>query len=362
MDYRDFLDANEMLVLPYLGGSHVSGENRRLRVVQPTSQQRSRQARRARRREAENRDQAQPSGQLAKGWWQFAVTGRRAEPKEQVFAPDDLYARPSARGHAVDGWLFISGREIAHLQLLPEEEMAPLTPCRARRWHDGELLFDCVELEDEAEEQARLALEERRPIAEVKGVGSSLRAAYGFALVTAIGRDLAIPVSPREAQSQVLALAEQGRPGAEAFLRHLDEQRIAHEAERQARIAQARAQRDQARQREQTQRDQARWQRHAQREQARWEQERGYCRQRAAEALAAAGANMLGTRIIGNNQIEVTFRFMGERFISIADIETLNVIDSGICLSGADSELTLESLPSAIREAIDTDVLYITRR
>ena len=63
------------------------------------------------------------------------------------------------------------------------------------------------------------------------------------------------------------------------------------------------------------------------------------------------------------DQLEVIFTFMNERFISLVDAATLQVIDSGICLGHppADEELTLESLPSVIREAIDTDALVILR-
>ena len=60
--------------------------------------------------------------------------------------------------------------------------------------------------------------------------------------------------------------------------------------------------------------------------------------------------------------LEVTYRFMGERFISVVDEVSLQVIDAGICLSGSDREVTLESLPSVIREGFDTAQLNITRR
>jgi hypothetical protein len=88
--------------------------------------------------------------------------------------------------------------------------------------------------------------------------------------------------------------------------------------------------------------------------------------ERAEAALEAAGARMTSVRRMYGNQIEVTYRFMGERFITLCDAITLNVWDSGICLGhGAargDRELTLESLPAVIREAIESEVLVITRR
>jgi hypothetical protein len=77
--------------------------------------------------------------------------------------------------------------------------------------------------------------------------------------------------------------------------------------------------------------------------------------------LEHAGAQLVDQRRIGNRQLEVTFRFMGERFISLVDVNTLQVMDAGICLAGADREVTLESLPSVNREAIQTDRLVMTR-
>ena len=316
MDYRKFLTADESLVLPYTGGPFVEAKDRRLRVA----------------------------GELEPGWWTFSIKGRKAEAKESAFAPDQFYELPSVYGHAVDDWLFVSGREIECMLLMPEEELAPLAPVRARRWHSGEILFDCVEFEEEAEEQARLALEEFSAIAEVKGVGASLRAAYGFALTAELSRRLDIPVSPREVQDKVLEIAENGRPAAETLLQGLAAERAAHEARIRERVLQAQIRREESR-------------RVRQRERARRD-----CRRRAEDALTSAGAQVLNIRVMGNDMMEVVFRFRGQRFISIANVETLNVHDSGICLDGADRQLTLDSLPSAINEAIDTRQLVITRR
>jgi hypothetical protein len=54
---------------------------------------------------------------------------------------------------------------------------------------------------------------------------------------------------------------------------------------------------------------------------------------------------------------------MNERFSAIVDAATLQVIDSGICLGHPprDDLITLESLPSVIKEAVDTHQLVMLR-
>jgi hypothetical protein len=85
--------------------------------------------------------------------------------------------------------------------------------------------------------------------------------------------------------------------------------------------------------------------------------------ERAEAALDGAEARMLATRRLGGgNHLEVAFQFMGERFLSVVDAISLQVIDSGICLDGEDELVTLDSLPGVIREAIDIGRLVITRR
>jgi hypothetical protein len=84
---------------------------------------------------------------------------------------------------------------------------------------------------------------------------------------------------------------------------------------------------------------------------------------RADDALEQAGARMLYTRMLaGGTQIDVTYEVDGTRIISLCDAETLQIHDPGVCLSGAHRVLTLDAMPSVIREAIETDALNITRR
>ena len=316
MDYKKFLSHKQSMALPYFGGARVDAPNRRLRL----------------------RGSAEP------GWWSFEVEGRYAKPLKRT-DPADLSACPLVRGHYAVGWLFSSGAELGRIALSPDDEPEPLAPCVGRRWYGGELLLESVEFEDEAEDLARQALQDGLSIAEVKGVTPGLRAAFGFALATAAGRAASVPLSPREVQSHVHDIANGGRSVADTVVSHI-------RTEREQWAALVAAERH-----ENTLRETAAT--------ARVLNVRRLPRspeERAEQALDGAGARLLGCRTLSGGDIEVTFRFMDERFISIADAATLQVYDSGICLEGTDRRLTLDSLPSAIKEAIDTDQLYITRR
>ena len=79
-----------------------------------------------------------------------------------------------------------------------------------------------------------------------------------------------------------------------------------------------------------------------------------------ADALYGAHAGVRGMRWLAGELLEVRYDLDGERFVSIVESGTLRVVDAGICLSGHDRDLTLESLPSAIREAARTRQLNIT--
>jgi hypothetical protein len=305
VDYRTFLGAaSEPIVLPYFGGTRVEAADRRLRVAAP----------------------------VEPGWWRFRVEGRRATALEPA-EPADLADCPAVRGHHACGWLFASGRDVHRIALPPAEEPAPLARITGRVWHSGDLLLDSIDFEDEAEESARRALEEGGGISEVRGVTPSLRAAFGFATAAAVGRELDIPISPREAGGRVQELAGGGRQAARALLQALLEERRRSDAELRAREIRARVR-----------------------------ERRGDPAEIADTALEAAGARMLNCRRMGGGNLEVRFQLDGERFVSVVNGHTLQVLDAGICLAGADRELTLDSLPSVIREAIDTDRLNITRR
>lgn len=320
MDYTKFLGKKEHVVLAYLGGAHVHGHDRRLRV-----------------------SGARP----APGFHQFEVSGRNARALAPADAPD-LGDLPKARGHLTSGWL-VSSAGLARLYILPEEEPPPLAIARARRWHSGDLLFEALDFDGEIEAEARLRLERRASLEGLKGVPSTLRIAYGIALALAVSRRAGTPLAVRELAGRATHIADVGEPAVAALLAEIERERLAE---------QRRA-----------------WERAVEegRPQVRL-RGRGMGRDRivtptldnaddrAESALDGADARMLAARRLERGNLEVVFEFMGERFISVVDALSLQVIDSGVCLAGSDRLVTLDSLPGVIREAIDSDRLVITRR
>ncbi|MBK8995421.1 MAG: hypothetical protein IPM35_06640 [Myxococcales bacterium] len=314
LDYRKFLGKPASEVLPYFGGRHVFAASRRYTV-----------------------EVEQPPG-----WYRFELGGRFATPVDGAEAPD-LSGLPAVRGHIARGWLFGGGRVLEPIQLMPAEEPPVLAPVVTRRWRSGDLVFDRVELEGESEELCRQALEEERGIDDVKNVGASLRAAFGYALVARVSERLDVAISPREAMRAALALASEGRARAETLLRELAEARRLEAVRVEAWLrSEGReplpASGTEARRAGPTPVD------------------------RAERALDEAGAELSACRSLGDGMLEVTYRFLGQRFISVVDEQSLQVIDAGICLSGSDRMVTLESLPSVIREGYENGELNITRR
>jgi hypothetical protein len=235
---------------------------------------------------------------------------------------------------------------------MPEEEPPRFSPITARRWHGGALLFDSLEFESEAEGAVREAVATGAPLGAIKSVPAPLRAAYGFALAEQAARRLAVPVAASEIRSHVGRIADGGAAQAEAVIRDLiaeREQTVREMAELRARLAaaQLRAEVQQARQQQIEEQ----------------ERRRETAADRAEQTLEKAGATFESSRHVRHRELEVVFGFMGERFISLVDEYTLQVLDSGICLGHppADDLLTLDSLPAVIKEAIDTGRLVILR-
>ena len=88
----------------------------------------------------------------------------------------------------------------------------------------------------------------------------------------------------------------------------------------------------------------------------------------ARAALAVGGAEYLDHRPVRRGEMAVRFRLRGRRFGCTCDAETLQIIDSGICLvdhttdEKGDTYFTLESLPGVICEADDLHRLVQYRR
>ena len=313
-DFRAFLAPKDPVVLPYFGGTRVDAADRRLRV----------------------------DGELAHGWWRFRIDGRRAVPVEPA-APAELGALPRVRGHWVDGWIVVDGRQLARVALPPDDEPPPLARVAARRWYSGDHVLDSLEFEDDAELGARRALEELRPIGDVRGVVPSLRVAFGIALGGALARELGVPASVRELAPRAVAIADRGRDAVREWLDELAAARRRAEAEARERA-----------------------------EALRLEAAAGSARavarhddpvRRADDALDGAKARMLSCRRLERGtRLDVTYEVDGTRIISMVDAATLQVIDPGVCLAGAHGVLTLDAMPSVVREAIEQDHLNITRR
>ncbi len=84
----------------------------------------------------------------------------------------------------------------------------------------------------------------------------------------------------------------------------------------------------------------------------------------AKAALEVGQAEFLDSKTLRRNERAVKFRLDGRRFECTCD-DNLQIVSAGICLTedgiSGDTWLTLESLPSVIREAIRTDRLVIYR-
>lgn len=319
VDYRKFLGKTEELVLPYLGGTSIETKERRFRLTTRP---------------------AKP------GWYRCTLVGRVANAHEA--AEPVLEPLPKLRGHLHRGWFFSAGAAPEELCLLPDDEAPPFQSVIARRWWGGEALFDALDFDGDAEEAVRRALDDGRTLRDAKGVTPSLRSAFAWELVRRAAVEEKLEVRPTEVVRSALEISEEGEAVARRVLDeivHLRRGGRVHVAEggrvyvREVIAAARRANKD-----------------------AHWDN----VEERAEDALHAAGARLLGIRRLGD-RVEVRFRFAGDAFTCIADPFTLQIHDAGVCLvdhatnERGDEELTLDSLPSVLREAMDLGVLVHTR-
>lgn len=323
-DYRRFLGARTTEVAPYFGGPFVELADRRVRLADPV----------------DSSGTSAVQKEVQPGYWRFEIAGRTARALERAEAPD-LSHLPAVRGHYVDGYLVHDQAELLVLppsSLPPCEEPARFTPLTARRWPTGALLGDLVDFESGAEEVVRDAFEEHFPIYDLKAIPASLRAAYSYAVLFRTAHRLGVSARPAEVWRHIAAVADEGDPAAERVVNEL--------------LAERHRQRDAAPgANELAEPVTPTWISNTERITG-----RGF--ERAAAALRAAGATVLDMRSQASDLMEVRYIFRGERFTSTVHIETLQVVDAGICLAGEDDLITLESLPSVLREAMEDDILW----
>lgn len=240
------------------------------------------------------------SSNLAAGWYRFSKAGRYVSPLGPAEPEWDRW-KLKPRGGYQTGGRFVSNDFQGRLFGLPTDvDLQKFVPISVVEWFDCHLLFRGEEFESEVEEQVRRAFEEERSIESVRHVTPAL--AHTFLLECAereLGRE-------RERRARELAVLEK-QAAALARSQETFEGRI-------------------------------------------------------AVALSHTGAELISWRRTARHEATIRYRLGGQRFECVINSESLQIIDAGICLSGADQELSLGSLPSAVREAVESGRLHIMRR
>jgi hypothetical protein len=236
---------------------------------------------------------------LQPGWYQFRKSGRYLTADEPIGPELGAWKLPRVTGCVMNGRIIGNDFQARLFGLPTDMDLPKFTPVTARKWFDGHILYEGQEFETEVETKVRDAFEEERGIDGVKGVTPAL--AHTFLL-----------------ESTRRALAREA------------ERRAREEAERKQQAA----------------------------ELARWQET---LEGRISLALSHTGAELVNWRRNGQRQAVVRYRLGGRRFECVIDTESLRIVDAGICLSGADEELNLSSLPSAVREAIESGQLHVFR-
>lgn len=235
--------------------------------------------------------------ELPPGWYRFRKSGRYLTMEAAIEPELEKWKLPRLSGYGINH-LIIGNTFQGRLYGLPGEvDLPKFTPISARRWFDRHILYAGQEFETEVETNVREAFEEERSLDKIKGITPAL---------------------------------------AQVFLLESTQRELAREAVRRARAAA---------ERQQLAAELARWQ----------ETIEG----RISLALSHTGAELIGWRRNGQGQATVRYRVAGQRFQCVVDTGTLQILDAGICLAGTDEQLNLSSLPSAVREAIDSGQLHV---
>lgn len=300
-DYRKFLGKKVRAVLPYVGGKSVITESGSFRIGE----------------------------KLKPGFYIFELSGRVAHAISQAETPD-LSKLPKIRGHLFEQSIVVASALTETLHFLRDTELARFSPVIARRWYSGELVFECVDFETDAERIGRRAYEDEAPLAGVSGVPATLRAAFAYAVATRESERLGIPCRPIEIRRWVFEISQEGCPRAATCLRELARHREAYEREHGTFVRAVRELPDRA--------DEA----------------------RVEAALSNTGARLCELRRLEGGLLRVRYEFFGNRFATVVKAESLQVVDAGICLDGEGGSLTLHNLPGVVREAMETNQLVVT--
>jgi hypothetical protein len=236
---------------------------------------------------------------LQPGWYQFMKSGRYLTVDARIEPELEKWKLRRVTGYVMNVRIIGNDFQSRLFGLPAEVDLPKFTPVSARRWFDDHILYEGQEFETEVETKVRDAFEEERGIEDIKGVTPALAHTFLF-------------------ESTQRALAREA------------ERRAREEVERQKQTA----------------------------ELARWQET---LEGRISLALSHTGAELVNWRRNGQRQAVVRYRLGGRRFECVIDTESLQIIDAGICLSGADEELNLSSLPSAVREAVESGQLHVFR-
>jgi len=310
MGWRDLLpQQDQTLTLPWLGGRTVYSKDRTWRV----------------------------QGRLPVefGYYRFAITGGRVaslEGESDEFPEATNYGHKVVRGYLVgDRMIPDDARiEIDPAKVFDQTVQVWLVPpglerfsrASAVRLQNGKLLFHLQEFPQGPEPAVQRAYQDRQDsLDHISGVTPPLELAYRF-----------VTLQRLRAEER-----EQER------LRREEEERQRLEAEERLRQALENATTGAGRRQLASQDFPA----------------------AARAALEVSGAELLDSRQSHNRtEMVVQFRFDHQRFECVVHKETLRVVDAGICLTDhrtnerGDTYLTLESLPSVIREALNRGVLH----
>ena len=237
---------------------------------------------------------------LDPGWHRFRIEGRYAESQGLTTAEPESWSLPSVSGYVVSGRLVTQARTERLFDLPTDEGLPRFVPILAWRWFDGRYFYAHQDFETDVELAVRFAYEDEQSIAEIKGV------------------------TPELAQAFVLETTQR------TLLRERDERRrqVAELRDRRKALQLAQAS----------------------------------LRDRIALALSHSGADLMDYRAAGGAEVVVRYRLDRQRYECVVDTDSLRIVDAGICLEGTDRELSLSSLPSAVREASQTGELYVFRR